>query len=89
MREELNFEVEPAVTLGYENLAFPFLVLMGGLLVACIITSCEKIGIIYLRNKRYLLIYVDNINPLTGTWSLWGGMCKRNSYGIRKRRNWR
>ena len=44
MREELNFEVEPAVTLGYDNLAFPFLVLLGGLLVACIITLCEKMG---------------------------------------------
>ena len=44
MREELNFEVEPAVTLGYENLAFPFLVLVGGLLAAAAITSCERIG---------------------------------------------
>ena len=43
MREELNFEVEPAVTLAYENLAFPFLVLLVGLLVASVITSCEKI----------------------------------------------
>ena len=51
MREELNFEVEPAVTLGYENLAFPFLILLGGLFVACIITSCEKIG-----NKGLLLM---------------------------------
>ena len=51
MREELNFEVEPAVTLGYENLAFPFLVLLGGLFVACIITSCEKIG-----NRGLILI---------------------------------
>ena len=51
MREELNFEVEPAVTLGYENVACPFLALLGGLFVACIITSCEKIG-----NKGLLLM---------------------------------
>ena len=43
MREELNFEVEPAVTLGYENLAFPFLVLLGGLAAACAVTACERL----------------------------------------------
>ena len=43
LREELNFELEPAVTLGYDNLAFPGMILLGGLMVACTITLCEKL----------------------------------------------
>ena len=42
-RKIINYEVEPAVTLGYENLAFPFLVLLGGLTVAAILSCCEKL----------------------------------------------
>ena len=43
LREELNFELEPAVTLGYDNLAFPGMILLGGLAVACTITLFEKL----------------------------------------------
>ena len=42
LREELDFELEPAVTLGYDNLAFPGMIFIGGLAVACTITLCEK-----------------------------------------------
>ena len=43
LREELNFELEPAVTLGFDNLAFPGMIFVGGLAVACTITLCEKL----------------------------------------------
>ena len=42
-RKIINYEVEPAITLGYENLAFPFLVLLGGLTFAAILSCCEKL----------------------------------------------
>ena len=42
LREETDFEVDPAVNLGYENVAFPFLILAGGLLFSCIFTLLES-----------------------------------------------
>ena len=42
LREEIDFEFDPAVTLGYENVAFPFIILIGGLAFSCILTMLEK-----------------------------------------------
>ena len=42
-REIIDYEMEPAVTLGFENLAFPFLVLLCGLTLALIISCSEKL----------------------------------------------
>ena len=42
LREEMEFEINPAVTLGYENVAFPFMILVGGLLIACGLTMFES-----------------------------------------------
>ena len=42
-RKIINYEMEPAVTLGFENLAFPFLVLLGGLTLAVVISCSEKL----------------------------------------------
>ena len=42
-RKIIDYEVEPAVTLGFENLAFPFLVLLGGLSLAVVMSCCEKL----------------------------------------------
>ena len=42
LREEIDFEVEPAVTLGYKNVVFPFIVLVGGLIFSCGVTFFES-----------------------------------------------
>ena len=42
LREEMNFEIDPVVNLGYENVAFPFIILVGGLAFSCILTVFEK-----------------------------------------------
>ena len=42
-REVIDYETAPAVTLGFENLAFPFLVLLGGLTLAVILSCSEKL----------------------------------------------
>ena len=42
LREEIEFEVEPAVTLGYKNVVFPFIILAGGLLFSCGLTFFES-----------------------------------------------
>ena len=41
-REEIDFDLDPTVTLGYENVAFPFTILLGGLSFACIVTLFER-----------------------------------------------
>ena len=57
LREELDFEIDPAVNLGYENVAFPFIILVGGLLFSCVLTLFESgfrksAGQIKSRSKR-------------------------------------
>ena len=42
LREEIEFEVEPAVTLGYKNVVFPFIILVGGLIFSCGLTFFES-----------------------------------------------
>ena len=42
LREEIEFEVEPAVTLGYKNVVFPFIILVGGLIFSCGLTFFEN-----------------------------------------------
>ena len=44
-RKIIDYEVEPAVTLGFENVSFPFMVLLGGLTLAVIMTCFEKLRV--------------------------------------------
>ena len=42
LREEMDFEIDPVVILGYENVAFPFMILVGGLMFSCGLTLFGK-----------------------------------------------
>ena len=42
-RKIIDYEMEPAVTLGFENLAFPFLLLLGGLTLAVFMSCSERL----------------------------------------------
>ena len=42
LREEIEFDVEPAVTLGYKNVVFPFIILVSGLIFSCGVTFFES-----------------------------------------------